>query len=194
MPRTSLLRLLGMATLLLSSAGCENNMRDQARIKPFQETPFFVDMRSARPLPPGTIPRGQLNENSEYYSGRNSDGFAPKAPVKITKDLLQRGRERYTIYCSVCHGADGYGRGIVVEHGFTPPSSYHVDRLRAMPDGYFFDVITHGKGAMFSYSNRVASDDRWAIVAYIRVLQMSQHATLNDVPESERSKLGNLPQ
>jgi mono/diheme cytochrome c family protein len=168
---------------LLFAAGCEDNMRDQARIKPFEESPFFSDGRSARPLPPGTIARGQLPKNVE----------STRMPVAVTRELLQRGRERYAIFCTVCHGADGNGKGIVVERGFSPPPSYHDERLRSADDGYLFDVITNGKGAMYPYASRVPTEDRWAIVAYIRALQLSQHSKLEDVPESERTKLREMP-
>ena len=191
MLRISAPRTISIAFLLLACAGCEDSMRDQARIKPFQESAFFDDMRSARSLPLGTVSRDSLREKPEYYSGRNGNDFAAHVPVKVTRALLQRGRERFNIYCSVCHGADGYGKGIIVERGFTPPPSYHIERLRTVPDGYLFDVITHGKGAMYPYANRVTPGDRWAIIAYIRTLQLSQHATLDDVPETEKAKLRN---
>jgi mono/diheme cytochrome c family protein len=176
-------------TLLLACGGCEDSMRDQARIKPHEESKFFEDRHSARTPPPGTIARGQLRENTEYFSARNAAGFLPHVPVNITRDLILRGQERFNIYCSVCHGADGYGKGMIVERGFTPPESYHTERLRSMPDGYFYDIITQGKGAMYSYASRVTPDDRWAIVAYIRALQLSQHASLKDVPEAEKERL-----
>ncbi len=182
---------------VLVTAGCEDNMRDQARIKPFAESPLFSDGRSARPLPPGTIARGQLLENAEYKNGKPGTGsaseFVRRAPVAVTRELLQRGRERYTIFCAVCHGADGYGKGIVVERGFSPPPSYHDTRLRSAPDGYYFDVITNGKGAMYPYASRVPPADRWAIVAYIRALQVSQYTKLDDIPEEERQKLREMP-
>jgi cytochrome c553 len=181
----------GICFLIISS-GCEDSMRDNARIKPFDESAFFPDKRSVRKPPPGTVARGQLHDNTTFYTGRDPSGLVKQSPVHMTRELLLRGRERYAIYCSVCHGADGNGRGIVVERGFTPPPAYSIDRLRQSPDGYFFDVITRGKGAMYPYASRVTSDDRWAIVAYIRALQLSQHATLSDVPEAEIPKLGNL--
>lgn len=182
---------------LLLGAGCEDSMRDQARIKPFSESPFFADGRSARPLPPGTVACGQLRENVAFETGKTSlsaaGGFVRRAPVAFTRELLLRGRERYTIFCAVCHGADGYGKGIVVARGFSPAASYHDERIRTESDGYLFDVITHGKGAMYPYASRIAPDDRWAIVAYIRALQLSQYSKLEDIPEEERKKLQEAP-
>jgi mono/diheme cytochrome c family protein len=176
--------------LLWLTSGCEDSMRDYARVKPFDESAFFPDKRSVRSPIPGTIARGKLHDDSVYFTGRNAEGFIKENPVALTRELLLRGRQRYTIYCSVCHGADGSGHGIVVERGFTPPPAYSLDRLRQSPDGYFFEVITHGKGAMYPYASRVTPADRWAIVSYIRVLQLSQHATLSDVPEADKLKLG----
>src|SRR5947209_15863823 len=115
-------------SLLLLLTACEDSMRDQARVKPLEDSAFFTDTRSARTLPPGTIARGQLRENAEYYTGRDAAGYLSRAPINLTKQLLLRGRERYDIYCAVCHGKDGYGKGIIVQRGFTPPPSYHIDR------------------------------------------------------------------
>ncbi|HLX63176.1 MAG TPA: cytochrome c [Planctomycetota bacterium] len=187
MIRQSRQLILGVALAALS--GCEDNMRDQARIKPLEPSQFFADGRSARPLPPGTIARGQLRENDDFFTGKRGGKFVEQIPVTLSRELLQRGRQRFEIVCANCHGLDGFGNGIIVEHGFSPPPSYHIDRLRAMPDGYFFDVITHGKGAMYPQAERVAIEDRWAIAAYIRALQLSQNAKSTDVPDNERSHL-----
>jgi cytochrome c553 len=176
-------------SVIATLSGCEDSMRDQARIKPLEENTFFEDHRSARLPPSGTVARGQLREDRAFFTGRAADGFVRRVPLPITREVLQRGRERYTIYCSVCHGADGYGKGTIVQRGFIAPSSYHLDRLRSERDGYFYDVITNGKGAMYSYASRVAPQDRWAIVAYIRALQLSQNSKLGDVPEQERTLL-----
>lgn len=180
-------------TLIIMLAGCEDSMRDQARIKPYAESAFFADNRSARIPPPGTVARGQLHDDLEFSIGAtikdNVVTFVPHNPVALTAQLLERGQERYTIFCSVCHGADGYGKGVVVERGFSPPPSYHIDRLCSAPDGYLFDVIGRGKGAMFPYGSRIPPADRWAIVAYVRALQVSQNYKLNDIPDDERRKL-----
>jgi mono/diheme cytochrome c family protein len=185
--RRTLRAVAGIAALLL--AGCEDSMRDQARIKPLEPSAFFADGRSARTPPPGTVARGELRSDAAFFTGTTSTGFVPRVPFAVTRELLERGRERFTIYCAVCHGADGYGLGVIVQRGFSPPESYHSPRLRGMPDGYLYDVIPRGKGAMFSYADRVQPTDRWAIVAYIRALQLSQHAQRSDVPAEQHGVL-----
>lgn len=158
-------------------AGCREGMSVQPRYDPLEASDFFADQRSARPLIPGTVPRGALQEEDDFYTGRTGDGeLLEGLPLEITVELLERGRERYDIFCTPCHGLDGYGRGIIVQRGFTPPESFHTDRLRQAPDGYFFDVISNGTGRMYAYAYRIAPADRWAIVAYIRSLQLSQYA------------------
>ncbi len=141
-------------------------------------------------LPPHTIPRGHLDEDTIFFTGKAEDGtLAASLPVPVTKDLLKRGQERFNIYCSVCHGAEGDGNGMIVQRGFPPPNSYHIDRLRQSPPGYYFNVITHGYGVMYSYASRVEPADRWAIVAYIRALQLARNGRLDDVPPDQRAKL-----
>ncbi|HZL91527.1 MAG TPA: cytochrome c, partial [Pirellulaceae bacterium] len=132
--------------------------------------------------------RGQLQEDEAFYSGRSQGKLVADVPVEITRELLLRGQDRFNIFCSPCHARTGMGNGMIVQRGFRKPPSYHSERLRSAPAGHFFDVMTHGFGAMPSYA-RIEPQDRWAIVAYIRVLQLSQNATIDDVPESERSKL-----
>ena len=186
------LRMFG-ALLLLFAGGCEDNMRDQARIKQLGESAFYPDGRAARPLPPGTIPRGALAGGESYRSGRDGNNFIKQSPVPVTPELLRLGRERFNIHCAVCHGADGNAHGIVVQRGFGPPPSYHIERLRDVPDGYLFDVITHGKGAMYPFASRVTAEQRWAIVAYIRALQLSQNAGLDAVTPEQRKTLEEQP-
>jgi len=165
-------------------------MANQPKYQPLQASSFFADGRSARPLPAGTVARGHLNEDSALSTGKANGEFVGMLPVPLTRGLLERGRQRYDIYCSPCHGKTGDGQGLVVVRGFQRgPASFHIDRLRAERVGYFFDVVTNGFGAMQDYSAQIAVRDRWAIVAYIRALQLSQNARLTDVPESERNSL-----
>jgi mono/diheme cytochrome c family protein len=176
--------------LLLLSSGCRQDMHDQPKYKPYRASDFFGDGRSARPLPEGTVARGRLKEDVHLHTGRVNGQLADTFPFAITEASLARGRERYGIYCTPCHGLAGYGDGMVVARGYRKASSFHVDRLRAEPPGYFYDVIANGFGAMPSYAAQIPVDDRWAIVAYVRALQLSQHATLQDVPPEKRGELG----
>ena len=171
-------------------SACRQDMYNQPKYKPLHPSEFFADGNSARPLPPHTVPRGQLHEETELYQGKHDDGTLAEAfPMPVTHELLKRGQERYNIYCSVCHGYEGDGNGMIVQRGFPPPNSYHIDRLRQAPPGYFYNVITHGYGVMYSYASRVEPADRWAIAAYIRALQLTRTGRLEDVPADERAKL-----
>jgi hypothetical protein len=182
---------LTILLLLLSSFqfSCRQDMHDQAKYKPLAASNFFGDGRASRPLVEGTIARGELDANQELYMGKTGTEFVKEIPIPITPELLARGQGRYNIYCTPCHDYAGYGRGMVVRRGFKAPPSLHIDRLRESPAGYYFDVITNGFGTMSKYSAQIRVNDRWAIVAYIRALQLSQHATLEDVPLDERQKL-----
>jgi mono/diheme cytochrome c family protein len=184
------LQALGVGLLVLV-AGCRQDMHDQPRYKPLAKSDFFTDGRSARPLVPGTVARGEdhLQENSAFYAGKDGAAHVAQLPVELTADLLARGRQRYEIYCSPCHDRTGSGEGMVVKRGYRQPTTFHVDRLRQAPPGYFFDVMTNGFGAMPDYRAQIGVRDRWAIVAYIRALQLSQHATVADVPERDRATL-----
>jgi mono/diheme cytochrome c family protein len=181
----AILLLLGA----LTAAGCSPNMREQPRYKPLAYSALFADSRSARQPVDGTVARGQLRQDAQFFTGKVNGAPVAKMPVPVTPELLRRGQERFDIYCSPCHGRAGDGQGMVVQRGFQPPPSYHVERLVEAPDGHFFDVMTNGFGAMASYASRVAPADRWAITAYIRALQLSQAATIGDVPEGERDRL-----
>jgi mono/diheme cytochrome c family protein len=163
----------------------------QPKLKPYQESAFFADGQSARPLVAGTIARGQLGIDAAYDTGKTGDLLVDKIPprVKVDQKLLARGQERYNIYCSPCHSHLGDGRGMIVLRGFPAPPSFHDQRLLDAPSGHFFNVISNGYGAMYSYASRIPTDDRWAIVAYIRALQLSQHATIDDVPNPNRPQL-----
>ena len=173
--------------------GCQQKMADQPRYEPLAKSDFFGDDRSARPLVEGTVARGQLKSDEALYTGKVNGRLTETLPFPVSKDILLRGRERFDIFCSPCHDRIGTGQGMVVKRGFRPPPSFHIDRLRTAPAGYFFDVITHGFGIMPDYAAQVSPKDRWAIVAYIRALQLSQNAKLTDVSEAERRSLETKP-
>ncbi len=154
-----------------------------------EQSSFFSDGRSARPVVEGTVARGQLRTDELMYTGKANGVEADQFPFPITAKDLERGRERYNIYCTPCHAYTGAGNGMIVQRGFPAPPSYHSERLVKAPAGHFFAVMTNGYGTMYSYASRVSPEDRWRIAAYIRVLQLSWHATLDDVPPDERSKL-----
>ena len=176
----------GIAMLL---AGCRLDMHIQPKYLPYDETDFFGDGRSERAPVTGTVARGQLRLDELLYTGKENGVVADEFPFPITPADLQRGREEFNIYCTPCHDYTGTGNGMIVQRGFPQPPSYHIDRLRQAPAGHFFEVMTNGFGRMFSYAARVTPEDRWRIAAYIRVLQLSQHATLEDVPPAERANL-----
>src|SRR6185437_12551852 len=165
-----------LAAALIFVGGC-NDMDRQPKFRPLDPSSFFADGRSARVPPADTVPQGELVTDTPYYTGKLNGKEVETIPVAVTPALLARGRERFDIFCSVCHGRLGDGQGMVVRRGFPPPPSYHIERLRNAPIGHFFDVMTNGYGVMYSYGDRVSVHDRWAIAAYIRALQLSQHAT-----------------
>jgi len=173
--------VLGLLTLLIL-VGCRNDMHDQPRFKPLAKNDFFADMRASRAPVENTVARGQLNEDTYFYTGKigsNPGDYMP-AEVPVNQATLERGRERYDIYCAPCHARMGDGNGMVPQRGYRHPPTFHQDRLRKAPLGYFFDVITNGFGAMPDYAMQVTPEDRWKIVAYIRALQLSQNATAAD--------------
>jgi mono/diheme cytochrome c family protein len=154
----------------------------------------FADGSSARPLPPDTVARGQVRDDALLFSGQDASGQdSTQFPFPITREVLNRGRDRFEIYCVPCHGYTGDGDGLVVQRGFNPPPSYNSDRLRQAPVGHLFAVVTNGFGAMPSYTAQIPVQDRWAIVAYIRALQLSQHASIDDVPADQRAPLEQQP-
>ena len=177
------------ALVVLGSLGCNQMMNDEPRYKPLAASDFFNDGQAARPAVVGAIPHGHLRLDQAFYTGRLNGAPVETFPIPVTRNVLVRGQERFDIFCAPCHGRVGNGDGMVVERGFRPPPSYHIDRLREAPIGYFFDVMTHGLGAMTSYASRVPPMDRWAIAAYIRALQLSQLAPIADVPDDERRRL-----
>jgi mono/diheme cytochrome c family protein len=165
-------------------------MANQPKVQPLQASSFFADGRSARPVPAGTIARGHLYEDSALHTGKANGELVNALPISMTRALLERGRQRYDIYCSPCHGKTGDGQGLVVIRGFQRgPVSFHIERLREAPVGYFFDVVTNGFGGMQDYAAVTSVEDRWAIVAYVRALQRSQKASIDDVPAAERQTL-----
>ncbi len=171
--------------MLALLAGCREDMQDQPRFKPLRESDFYADQRSSRPLVANTIARGQLQEDTYLYTGKVGPNDGTLFPFPITPDVLNRGRERFNIFCAPCHSRLGDGNGMIPQRGFRRPPSFHIDRLRAAPLGHFFDVITNGFNGMPDYGDQIPPRDRWAIIAYIRVLQLSQHATLADVPPGQ---------
>lgn len=185
MQRTRKISALGLvATLAL--AGCRQDMHDQPRFKPLARSDFYADMRSARPPVEGTVARGEWHEDSYFYTGKVGNQPGDAIPFPVTEQVLARGQERFNIYCSPCHSRLGDGNGMIVQRGFRPPPSYHTDRLRKAPLGYFYGVITNGFGAMPEYASQIPPRDRWDVVAYIRALQLSQNATAADVPEGQK--------
>ena len=172
--------------MLLFLAGCRQDMHDQPRFKPLARSDFYADLRSARPPVEGAVARGQLHEDTYFYTGKFGNNPGDYMPFPVTMDVLSRGRERFNIYCAPCHSRVGDGNGMIVQRGFRAPPSYHTERLRKAPLGYFFDVMTNGFGAMPEYASQVPARDRWCIVAYIRALQLSQGATMSDVPQGEK--------
>ena len=178
---------LGMIVVLL--AGCRLDMHVQPKYLPYEPTDFFSDGRSERQPVPGTVARGELRVDELLYSGTENGVESNRFPFPITRADLERGRERYNVYCTPCHDYTGSGRGMIVQRGFPQPPSYHIQRLRDAPVGHFYQVMTNGFGAMYSYAARVDPADRWRIAAYIRVLQLSENARIDDVPEADRAKL-----
>jgi len=192
MSNLKLISLIIMAVLVLS--GCMRDMQDQPRYEPLEASDFFENGSSARHLPEGTIARGMLKEDKHLYEGLVNGKQAKDFPIPITHQLVKRGQERFQIFCSVCHGATGDATGMVVRRGFPAPPSYHTDRLREATPGYLFNVITNGLGKMSGYADQVEAKDRWAIIAYIRALQLSQNASVKDVPSGHKKDLNKTPE
>lgn len=184
--RTNLLAVLAALALL---SACRNGMETQPKFTPLAPSSLFDDGRSARPIPEGTVARGQLDADPAFYQGMAGGKHVEDFPVPVTRELLARGQERYNIYCAPCHDTVGNGLGMIVRRGYRRPPSFHIDRLRKAAAGYYFDVITNGFGAMPAYAQQVPPGDRWAIVAYLRALQLSRYAPAADLPPRLRAKL-----
>jgi len=182
-------RLAAIVLAGTALAACRQDMHDAPSYDPLQATTFFADGRASRMPVANTVARGQLREDTHLYQGRVDGQIATALPMPVTAELMARGRERFNVFCSPCHGRTGAGDGMVVQRGFRAPPSYHEERLRQVPVGYFFDVMTNGFGAMSDYAAQVPVADRWAIAAYIRALQFSRHASVDDVPAARRAEL-----
>ncbi len=202
-PSILCLSILCLSLVALLLAGCYQRMEDQPKVVPYRASPLFDDSLGMRPLVPGTVAQTDPSGDALFYDGLEARPLgeagvevaaveegrvAPEAalattfPFPVTAEVLARGRQRFDIYCSPCHGRLGDGQGMIVQRGLRPPPSYHTERLRDAPVGHFYNVVTNGYGAMVSYASRLAPADRWAIVAYVRALQLSQHASATDVP------------
>ncbi len=184
------LLLLSAVCCLLSATGCRQKMANQPRYDPLEPSDFFADGMSARPRIPGTVARGELAMDPVMATGKLNGQDVDGYPFAIDAAALDRGQQRFNIYCTPCHGRTGDGNGMIPSRGYRHPPSFHTDTLRNARTGHFFDVMTNGFGSMPSYANQVPVEDRWKIIAYIRALQLSQNGTMNDVPAEQRATLG----
>jgi mono/diheme cytochrome c family protein len=180
---------LGLLAVTLLLSACGRNMYDQPRAEVYEASPFFADGASSRPLPEGTVSRERGAFDPVYLTGQDAGGLVSELPVELTGELLLRGQERYNIYCAACHNYNGDGRGMIVQKGFPQPTSFHEQRLLDAPVGYTYNAITNGFGRMYSYASRIPVEDRWAIAAYVKALQLSQNATVDDVPAEVLNEL-----
>lgn len=183
---------LGAMTAMLVLAGCRQDMHDEPKFFPQRGTSFYADGRSVRPQVENTVARGQLHDDAYFYTGLNNGVEGNTYPFPVTMDVLQRGQERYNIYCTPCHSRVGNGEGMIVQRGYRPAGDFHTERLRNAPLGHFFAVMTNGYGAMPDYAAQVTPADRWAIVAYIRALQLSQNATAADTGGQQAKSLSDI--
>jgi mono/diheme cytochrome c family protein len=181
--------LLALFAALMFAAGCRQDMHDTPRYEAYEASSTFPDNRASRNPPAGTVARGWLREDEALYTGKVNGQPVDEFPFAIGRAELERGQQRFNIYCTPCHGRLGDGQGMVVQRGLRQAASYHQDRLRQEKNGYFFDVITNGFGAMQGYAEQIPVRDRWLIVAYVRALQLSQHAAVDDVPSDRRGDL-----
>jgi cytochrome c553 len=186
-------RLSAVVIACVLLAGCRQDMHDAPRLDPLESSTFFADGRASRQLVANTVPRGQLRDDEHLYTGKVNGEPAAEFPMPVTAAVMARGRERFEIFCAPCHGKSGDGTGMIVQRGFRKPPSYHEQRLRDQPVGYFFDVMTNGFGAMQDYASQVPVADRWAIAAYIRAIQLSHNARVEDVPADRRGELDQAP-
>ncbi len=192
--RGSSLGGLLLLTILFLLAGCVQKISYQPRYEPLEQSTFFADGQASRHLVPGTVARGLARTDALLYNGMQDGRQAEIFPFQVTAAVMQRGQQRFNIYCSPCHSETGDGNGMVVQRGFPSPPSLHEDRLRAAPVGYLFDVITNGHGVMPSYGNQIPAEDRWAIIAYVRALQLSQNADVATLPANLQDALNGAAQ
>jgi mono/diheme cytochrome c family protein len=179
--------ILAVSALITLTSACRIDMHVQPRENPLSRSTFFSDQRSARPVVEGTVARGQLHEDTYFYTGKVGNNPGDVMPFPVTKEVLERGQQRYNIYCAPCHSRTGDGNGFIPSRGFSRmPPSYHIQRLQKAPLGYFFDVMTNGFGIMPDYASQISAEDRWKIAAYIRALQLSQNATTADAPAGQK--------
>ncbi len=192
-PWNALSRLMWVVLMLVVLTSCgQHEMADNSRLKPYEEDPFFADGSSARPLVNGTVARGHLKGDSPFFSGMESGKYLAYCPIPVNRAVLERGRERFNIYCAVCHAQTGEGNGMVVQRGFTQPPSFHIARLRQMPVGYFFRIMTDGSRKMAPYRDVLDENDRWAVAAYIRALQQSRQVPIDQVTPDIQKELNKL--
>jgi len=191
--RAELHRLAGSLTLIciaLTTGGCRQDMHDQPKFEPLEATTVFANGAASRPMIEGTVARGMLRDDKVFYTGRTpEDQFVTELPVPLTRELLTRGQTRFNAFCSPCHGRVGEGDGMVVQRGFKYPTSFHETRLRESPVGYYFHIMTNGFGEMSSYAAQIPPADRWAIVAYVRALQASQHTPVDDLSAEDLERI-----
>ncbi len=180
---------IGIGLALVAAAGCRQDMHNQPKYRGLRPSSLFADGSSARPRIEGTVARGTLQEDEGFFTGKVNKVTLKDLPFAVDAQVLDRGQERFNIYCTPCHGGTGAGNGMVVQRGYRQPPSFHIERLRQTDAGYFFDVMTNGFGVMPDYRAQITPRDRWAIVAYIRALQLSQHATAADVPGGDPAKV-----
>ena len=185
--------LLLAACCLLVVTGCRQDMHNQPKYRPLRATTFFTDGSSARPLVEGTVARGTLQEDEAFFTGKVGNVLVTEMPFPVDATVLSRGEQRYNIFCTPCHDATGGGKGMIVQRGYRQPTSFHIDRLRLAAPGHFFDVMTNGLGAMPDYRGQISPRDRWAIVAYIKALQLSQHTPASEIPGGDPTKLTTKP-
>ena len=185
----SLLMLGALAVCGGLLTGCRYDMQDQPKYKTYGYSKLFADGRNSRPIPPNTVARGELEADAAFYQGKVDGKDIDYFPIPITREVILRGQNRFDIYCSPCHGRVGNGLGMIVRRGLKQPPSYHIDRLRTAPVGHFYDVVTNGYGAMLNYAAQIQPRDRWAIIAYIRVLQFSQDAPVSELPAEVKANL-----
>jgi mono/diheme cytochrome c family protein len=170
------------STSLLTACGIRLDMHDQPKFKPLRENDFYADRRASRPLVEGTVARGQLGNDELFYTGKINGQEADQFPYPVTQPMLERGRERFNIYCAPCHSRTGDGNGMIVQRGFKKPPDYTEDKLMKAPVGHFVNVMTNGFGSMSEYKSQISISDRWAVAAYIRALQLARKSTASDVP------------